>query len=106
MADDADDRERYLQIPHKNQLDLGTALVFEFVRQFLPDEYGEIQRIFSKKRAYARFKDLLLRKSALDRWYEFENNATEKALREWCEANGLTIRESDPPAPKQKSAQR
>jgi hypothetical protein len=95
--DDPDDRKKYLSIPHKKALDLGRPLVFEFARQFLPDEYDEIGRIFSKRGAYARFKDLLQRKKALDRWYEFENEATEKALREWCEGSGLTIREGKRP---------
>jgi hypothetical protein len=85
-------------IPDKKELDLGKALVFDFARQFLPDEYDEIRRIFSKRGAYARFKDLLARTRALDRWYDFENKATEKALREWCEANGLEIRAGGQPA--------
>ncbi|NOJ40031.1 hypothetical protein [Bradyrhizobium australiense] len=86
-------------IPDKKELDLGKALVFEFIRQFLPDEYDEIRRISNKRGAYARFKGLLQRKKALDRWFEFEKKATEKALREWCEANELTIREGGNPAP-------
>jgi hypothetical protein len=100
--DDADNEQKYLMIPDKKGLDLGKALVFEFTRQYLPNDFDEIRRIFSKRGAYARFKDLLERRRALDRWYDFENKATEKALREWCEANGLTIREGDPPAPDQR----
>ena len=38
--DDADDEEKYLSIPHKKELDLGTPLVFAFAEQFLPDELG------------------------------------------------------------------
>ena len=98
--DDADDEEKYLAIPDKKELDLGKALVLEFAGQFLPEEYDEIRRIFSKRGAYARFRDLLQRRNALDRWYDFEGKATEQALREWCKANGLTIREGDRPAPK------
>jgi hypothetical protein len=97
--DDADDEEKYLAIPHKKQLDLGTPLVLEFARQFLPDEFDEVRRIFAKRGAYARFKDLLQRKKALDRWYDFENKATEAALREWCEINGITIEPGAGPAP-------
>jgi hypothetical protein len=73
--------------------------VFAFAREFLPDELDEIQRIFHKRGAYARFKDLLQRKKALDRWYDFENKATEAALREWCEINGITIEPGAGPAP-------
>ncbi|UPJ53925.1 hypothetical protein IVB30_04070 [Bradyrhizobium sp. 200] len=96
--DDADDEEKYLSIPHKKELDLGTPLVFEFARQFLPDEFNEIRRIFEKRGAYARFRDLLQRTRALDRWYDFENKATEAALREWCEVNGITIEPGAGPA--------
>src|SRR5437879_1919482 len=80
--DDADDEEKYLSIPHKKELDLGTPLVFAFAREFLPDELDEIRRIFDKRGAYARFKDLLQRRKALDRWYDFENKATEAACRD------------------------
>jgi hypothetical protein len=100
--DDADDEEKYLVIPDKKELDLGKALVLEFARECLPGEFDEIRRIFSKRGAYAQFRSLLLRRNALDRWYDFENKATERALREWCEANGLTTREGDPPAPETK----
>ena len=55
--------------------------------------------MFDRRGAYARFKDLLLRKKALDRWYDFEAKATEAALREWCEINGITIEAGDGAAP-------
>ena len=97
--DDADDEEKYLSIPHKKELDLGKPLVFAFAREFLPDEFDEVRRIFDKRGAYARFKDLLQRRRALDRWYDFENKATEAALREWCEINGITIEPGAGPAP-------
>jgi hypothetical protein len=97
--DDADDEEKYLSIPHKKELDLGTPLVFAFVEEFLPDEFDEIRRIFKRRGAYARFKDLLQRRKALDRWYDFESKTTEKALREWCEVNEISIAQGDHPAP-------
>ena len=93
--DDADDEEKYLSIPHKKELDLGKPLVIEFARQFLPDEFNEIRRMFDKRGAYARFRDLLQRKKALDRWYDFEAKATEAALREWCDLNEITIEVGD-----------
>ena len=96
--DDADNEEKYLPIPHKKELDLGKPLVIEFARQFLPDEFNEVRRMFDRRGAYARFKDLLQRRKALDRWYDFETRATEAALREWCEINGITIEPSATPA--------
>jgi hypothetical protein len=93
--DDADDEEKYISIPHKKELDLGKPLVLEFARQFLPDEFNEVRRMFDRRGAYARFRDLLQRKRALDRWYEFEAKATEAALREWCDLNEITIEAGD-----------
>ena len=91
--EDADDEEKYLPIPHKKELDLGKALVFDFAAACLPDAFDEVRQIFNRRGAYARFRDLLHRKKALDRWYAFEAEATEKALRQWCEDNDVTIDE-------------
>jgi hypothetical protein len=91
LPDDVDDAAQYIQIPHKRELDLGTTLVFDFVGQFLPDDFDEVQRIFSRKGAYARFKDLLVRRGTLDQWYDFESKAEESALRSWCDRNSIEV---------------
>ena len=39
--------------------------------------------------AYGRFKDLLGTMNLLETWYEFENQRTREALKEWCEENGV-----------------
>ena len=96
--DDADDEEKYLAIPHKKELHLGKPLALAFAEEFLPKDFNEIQRIFEKRGAYARFRDILQRKNALDRWYDFEAKATEKALREWCELNEIAIESQAGPA--------
>jgi hypothetical protein len=83
--------ERYIEIPHKNELDLGTSLVFDFVREFLPDDYDEIQQIFRRRGAYGRFKAMLMRRGALDRWHEFSAKAEEAALRAWCADNAIAL---------------
>lgn len=49
--------------------------------------------IFRREGAYRRFEDLLERKGALDAWYDFEEKAQTRALREWCEANGFEVTE-------------
>jgi hypothetical protein len=51
----------------------------------------KIQQIFSAKGAYARFKDLMDRKGALDQWYNFEAKAEEEALRMWCALNSIEL---------------
>ena len=90
LPDDIDD-EKYIAIPDKRELDLGKPLVLDFVSQFLPDDHDEVRRIFSRKGAYGRYKDLLVKRGALERWYDFENKAEEAALREWCAENGIEL---------------
>lgn len=91
LPDDIEDGEKYLRIPDKRELGLGSQLVFDFVRQSLPDDYGKVRDIFARRGAYARFKDLLEYRRMIDRWHEFENAATEKALREWCALHSIEI---------------
>jgi hypothetical protein len=42
LPDDIDDPEKYLAIPHQKRLGLGKALVFEYVSQYLPDEFDRV----------------------------------------------------------------
>jgi hypothetical protein len=90
---DIHNEDKYLPIPGKRELDLGTPLVYEFTREFLPRDHDEVRRIFSRRGAYSQFKRLLARRKAVDRWHDFENRATEEALREWCEVNSIEIEE-------------
>jgi len=83
LPEDLDD-EKYLDIPHKNELGLGKGLVLAFAHQHLPGEVAYIHAIFSHKGAYSKFKYLLEQKGMLEKWFEFESEAQEKALREWC----------------------
>jgi hypothetical protein len=90
LPDDIDEK-KYIIIPDKRELDLGKPLVLDFARQFLPDDYDEVSHIFSRRGAYRRYKDLLVRRGALERWYDFSNKAEEAALREWCAENGIDL---------------
>lgn len=90
LPEDLDD-ERYLEVPHKNELNLGRRLVLDFVREFLPGDYDEVRDIFSRRGAYGRFKVLLMRRGALDRWHDFSAKAEEAALRAWCEDNAVEL---------------
>lgn len=91
LPDDIDDTEKYIGIPDKRALGLGKPLVMAFAREFLPNDVDDIRHIFSKRGAYAKFKTLLARRNAVDRWYDFESKATEQALRDWCAANAIAI---------------
>ena len=90
LPDDIDD-EKYISIPDKRELDLGTPLVLDFAREFLPDDYDEVRHIFSRRGAYRRYKELLVRRDALERWYDFSNKSEEAALREWCVENRIHL---------------
>jgi hypothetical protein len=91
LPDDIEDEEKYLQLPDKYELNLGNPLVLAFAREFLPRDFDEVQRIFSKRGAYSNFKSLLARRGAIDRWHDFQNKETERALREWCELNDIKV---------------
>ncbi len=91
IPDGIDDGTLYIAVPHKNDLDLGRSLVFEFADEYLPDSIQKVHAMFSKRGAYSRFKDLLEYKGLLERWYEFERHATEKALNEWARENGFEL---------------
>ncbi len=91
LPDDIEDEKKYIRLPNKHQLDLGKPLVFAFIRRFLPDDYDEVRAIFSRRGAYARFKDLLHRKGALQQWHDFESKAEEEALRDWCNLKSIEL---------------
>lgn len=98
VPDDLGESDRYIEVPHKNDLDLGRRLVLRFVEEQLPDACGRVQDFFSRRGAYARFKDLLDETGCLDKWYEFETQRTEHALKEWCEVHQIELILSDKPS--------
>lgn len=67
------------------------ALVLKFVEQELPHRYKQVQDLFRRRCAYTRLKDMLQNEGVLGRWYTFENQCTDKALREWCAENGIEL---------------
>jgi len=91
LPEDIDDEEKYIQLPSKRELDLGVPLVMDFVRQVLPRDFDDVSDMFDRRGAYGRFKQLLIRRRALEQWYDFEQKATERALREWCELNSIVL---------------
>lgn len=83
--------DRYIAIPHKNDLDLGRALALRFIAQELPDRFESVERFFLHKGAYARFKQLLESEGVLEKWYDFEARSAKEALRAWCSDNDIEI---------------
>ena len=84
------DRDDCIGIPHKNDLDLGRNLVFEFVEQYLPGDFERVRQIFRRRGAYGRYKDLLEDRGFLKK-YDFENTRQTETLRRWCEDNEITL---------------
>ena len=91
FPEDKCDPNIHLEIPHKNDLDLGKNLVFEFVEKYIPDDYEMVRKIFKKRGAYSRYKDLLDSRGVLQKWYDFENQREQSALIQWCEENEIDI---------------
>jgi len=90
--EDADfDGETCVEIPHKNDLDLGKALVFEFVEAHMADAYDQVRQMFRCQGAYSRFKSLLEHKGLLESWYDFEQQREEETLRDWCRDNKIQL---------------
>jgi hypothetical protein len=91
LPDDIDDEEKYVALPDKRELGLGKPMVLDFAREFLPDDFDDVRYFFSKRGAYPKFKALLARRGAIDRWHAFEAKATEQALRDWCALHSIEI---------------
>lgn len=87
LPEDIED-DKYIEIPHKFDLDLGKYLALDFASQFLPSEADYIQGMFRRRGAYSQFKNYLEHKDLLDDWYKFETEKTEIALRKWCAMTG------------------
>jgi hypothetical protein len=95
VPEDLRSSDRYAALPHKNDLDLGRRLVLNFIDEHLPEHYDRVAGYFRQRGAYARFKDLLADRGALDAWYRYESEATERALRDWCKEQGIEFVDDD-----------
>lgn len=91
LPEDVDDPDKYITIPHKNDLDLGKALVIEFTSEYLPEALDRVYSIFRSRGAYSRYKDLLDEKGLLDKWHRFEDERQRVALKKWCCENSIDI---------------
>lgn len=85
------DCEKFIEIPHKDEIGLGETLVMEFVQDMMPEDLGRVQRIFCDRGAYRRFKDLLEFRGLLQSWYDFESKREEEALRRWVAENEIKL---------------
>jgi len=49
--------------------------------------------MFSRPGAYARLKGFLEQAGQLEAWYAFENRAMRRAILEWCEEEGILLKD-------------
>lgn len=91
LPEDIEDGSIYVPVPHKYDLNLGKNLALTFAEEQFADSYETVANSFHHRGAYGRFKNLLERKGYLQAWYDYEANAIELALHEWCTEQGLSI---------------
>jgi len=93
LPDDFDSSDDYVEIPHKNDLDLGTNLVWDFVDREIPGVKDKVRELFARRGAYARYKTFLADLDLLEKWHRFEDDRTKEILIKWCEDEGISIDE-------------
>lgn len=91
MPADLYENEKYVVIPDKRELGLGKSLAIRFVQKNLPSDTEKVYAFFRSKGAYANFKRLLEDRGALDKWYEYEQEAFTKAIVLWCEERDIPV---------------
>ena len=91
FPEDIEDGSIHIAAQHKNDLNLGRELVFDFVEAVAPQHLHKVESYFRQRGAYSKFKALLERESLIDEWYKFEAEANRKALLRWASENGLHI---------------
>jgi len=91
IPDDLETSDRYIQVPHKNDLKLGQGLALSFIDQEIPHDYNFAASLFRKRGAYRRFKELLQSEGLLEKWFAFEANASDMALQDWCKENHIEL---------------
>lgn len=85
------DSVHVIPLPNKNDLDLGTKLVFRFIREVFPAGNDKVSEIFTRRGAYGRYKKWLMANNLLEKWVAYSTAAEEAALREWCADNGIEL---------------
>ncbi len=91
VPDDITTSNRYISVPHKNDLKLGQSMALSFIKRTLPDDYNTVASFFRKRGAYRRFKELLQAQALLEKWLIFEAEACEQALVDWCQEQNIQL---------------
>jgi hypothetical protein len=91
LPEDFYEKHDYIEIPHKNDLDLGQRLVWQFVNTEIPGLADKIKGFFSRRGAYSKYKSFLEEIGLLKKWFEFEETSTKETLKEWCNENDIKL---------------
>jgi hypothetical protein len=91
LPEDIDDASLYWSVPHKNDLNLGRDLAFQFTAEYLPEKRSEVQDFFQRRGAYGRFRDLLERTERLEQWHQYEQVATRRVLLAWAAEVAMSV---------------
>lgn len=91
LPEDIDDDDDFIAVPTQRDLNLGQAMIWEFVSKEIPGLEQKVREIFSRKGAYRRYRDFLEYNGLVDKWHAFENARVKEVLIEWCEENGISL---------------
>jgi len=81
----------YIELPTQAELRLGRSLAIEFAETHMPGDVSAVLDFFNRRGAYSKFKSLVERKGQLQAWFDFEAEAKESRLREWCASRGIEL---------------
>lgn len=93
VPSDVDDPEKYIPVPARQELDIGTRLAFDFATLNLPERYDQVRDIYRHRGAYGRFKELLARSELLESWYAYSEERSLTVIRDWCDSEELSVTE-------------
>ena len=91
VPEDLYENSKFLALPSKRDLGFGKKVAIRFVTENLPEHLDKAYEIFSRKGAYARFKELLGSSNKLDAWYSYEEDCLKQAIIEWCNTNNVNF---------------
>ena len=92
LPSDIDESNLYVEVPSKQELNIGKHLALSFATENLSENYNTVANYFRKRGAYGRFKDLLETTGKLEAWYEYERGCVKEALCEWAKSEGFRVK--------------
>lgn len=79
-------------LPHRESLNLGQELAFDFVDERFPEEYSRVRDVFTDgETSRERFREMLESAGRLREWEEYESARVAEVLGEWCGARGIVF---------------